>query len=205
MFRANRIGTPWIAQNNLTSVTGAVTFNGDPLGDDLWRFSALNVVPAGDFGQVHVRYNGAATAVAASVRVCWAHLFSVEEPLNGDAVGVELMSSIWLPAATSVSLLPFLVKCDTLPTTIFDTVETQDNPVFLDSPYQPFLGGSTTLVARGQYKTQAVVQGSPVAGVWAHGWAAWGTAVWNPNTFRVNAAVRQLNDQTNVGYRDTRR
>lgn len=207
MFRPNRIGTPHIAQLSLTTSTQDWTPNVINRFAPNTIVNVINTVAIQDFGSTLLEWDGAAAeAIAANGRFLLGHQIVITQPVEGDTVGLELMATLNGSFPASASFEPFFIQLTSNPALLGQA--TTGGQFFPLGPTQIHDVGDDTVCLTGHhYKTQVIFNNPTPAGVYAHGFAIADNsgAGYNLEYFRMNAAVRQLNDQQNVNYRDTRR
>lgn len=208
MFRANRIGTP----NIMGNVTLADTSNWAPSAADRftgnnYNGNVINAVPVLDFGQSHLRWDGAAAeAIASGNRFGLVQQFTVTAPQAGNVVGVELIAAITGSFPASATFIPYIIRNNgTAPATLLSSM-TGANPLQIAQQHLLDPADDTLCLHGHYYKTQVVISNDPAA-IYGHGFmiADNSGAGYNLEFFHMMAAVRQLNDQQNIEYRDTRR
>jgi len=215
MFRPNRIGTPTFHSSAKTTSTADLDLAQEALTGTTFPFTVINATPVADVGRSTLLWTGAAAeAVTGARRFMLVQQFTVTEPLNGDAVGVELNASIVGPIPQCAWWEPVLFKMTAALGTIGASGNAADTPQTLHGPAILYSSGQLPTVEtltwqQRAYRDQVVYLGAAgsIAGTYAHGFRCWGIGPtnWSLTTFHMTASVRQLNDQQSVGYRDTLR
>lgn len=170
--------------------------------------NVINASPVLDFGVTNFAWDGAAAeAITAGHRWGIAQQFTVTRPVNGNVRGVELMAQILGEFPASATFEPFLMKLTNAPASVMSQANGNNNPSPLGEPKIHAIGDDTLGLIGHHYQTQAILAETDPSGVWVHGFmiADNSGAGYNCNFFRMYAAVRQLNDQENIEYADTRR
>lgn len=208
MFRPNRVGTPKL--HAILTNTSSASPTGGAQGYTLPGVTGyvINAVPDGEFGYAALSWGGGTFTLPASNTVALLHQFIVPQPIEGDAVGIEVNGGLQIFVDENVTIQPVFCKLaaaggGTLAAVSSNTTQ----PVYLADPYNG-IQGDTTPGFHGKTYTQQVVHRYPsVQGPFAHGFQLFNPGA-NPITisaFHMNASVRQLMDQQNIGYRDTLR
>lgn len=200
MFKPNRVGTPHIHNATDVASTATITPNLSSI-NQLYTGNVINATPTGDFGQVAIRWTGANCTVTAFQRMAIGQQFTITAPIQGDTVGVEIGGSILINIPVADAMFGCFFKVDTAANGVWGNVTaiTPATIVKTDSY-------SNAAIRHATYQTQIVVNGSNVAGTYFHGIAiqdAGSDAVFS--ALHAEMYVRQLNDQQNISYRDTRR
>lgn len=211
MFRVNRIGTPTILSGNFLASSATGWMNADAITTGLWGGSVINAAPVGDFAYNFLHWaNGVGEPIPASSRFIIGQQFNIEQPINGDVAGVELNGTLELPALASTGIqiiAPIFYRAVAAAGAVLGAVESLSSPVYLDMQPAGFtLGG----YGERTYKTQVIAntnESLPVEGTYVHGFqvANLTAAPVNLTWFNAGYSVRQLNDQQQIGYRDTLR
>lgn len=207
MFRPNRVGTPNIHTTPGSAVSSAA-FGVGARWSGAMRFSVINAAPVLDFGHNSIDWNGS-QAITANGQFAFGQQFTITQPRNGDTVGLELCGWYMAPIPRSTLVFPFLARMNAALPAVMASADTNDIPTALDKQDPLSNGTAVTLEPRQyHYKTQAIVRNSlaTLAGTYFHGIAfVDNSAGWNFTDLVASFSVRQLNDQENVGYRDTLR
>lgn len=207
MFKPNRVGTPIIHTITGVDNTAAFTYQLNGNSAMLQPFNVINASPVLDFGRSQVNWVAAARVHTNSNKSAFVQQFTVTQPLNGDTVGVELNGALWLTAPNDIIMQPALMRitaqgalwgggtANDVPTPIAPPVEILDN-----------VAARTNTIRACQYRATAIIKDAAVGGTYAHGVIIYNAGVdFNITALKMTASVRQLNDQQNVGYRDTLR
>lgn len=204
MFRPNRIGTPLIHQQLLTDTAVVWTPNSQLYNLPGVTGNVINANPVADFGFSAVSSSVASNNLPDGHMVAIVQQFTVTQPLAGDAVGLELSAAIFMNQA-NFWCRPVFFKTDGAAGAVFGNVDS-------DSRAPMPLGPASilnTYFTSGYYKEQLVHQESndTIEGIYAHGFIIINkTGAAAPITYlKMQAAVRQLNDQQDIRYRDTLR
>lgn len=211
MFRPNRIGSPVIHNDAGIGDTTNWTVQEAIYDNAATPFNVINASPMGDFGRSGLIWNGTESITA----VRKAHLvqqFTVTAPLNGNVVGVELSAQIYLPTLKAVTIIPVFFKMTAaLGAILAGAANSSDMPTYFGQSLAGDEGDSDVAIRHLSYKEQLIIQGdSPtdVSGVYAHGFGLFNNSAGSAaplSGFFMSAAIRQLNDQQSVAYRDTLR
>jgi len=207
MFRPNRIGTPYIYTFDETASTLDFAVAENALLATTWRAHVINAAALSDFGRTALNWRGSESLTAGN-HMHLAQQFSITEPLAGDAVGIEVVGSIMMTVPDNVIIRPFFARLNEAGSTVLETETIADNPTFLGNDYQRNDGSGASTYASCSYKTQVIVRASAgVAGVYCHGFQINNIddANFNFSAFNIVCGMRQLNDQEDIGYRDSRR
>lgn len=203
MFRANRIGTPNIMADGVTVSAAAIGVNnGAPIQEP--RGNVINAVPQLDYGANYVRWASTGGSVPIGERIMLVQQFTVTPPIAGDTVGVETIAALMLVGSPSLMVAPILFKATAAAVAFHGNVSGVAQGLTYLSEGRQNISGLTHYC-----KEQTILRGSvnPVSGTYCHGFE-----IFNPTAglvtftaYVASMAVRQLNDQQDVGYRDTRR
>lgn len=209
MFRPNRIGTPFVYQPDFTGDTSSFTVSDEPTAGALFGANIINAAPVLDFGRSELSWTGAARTLLASNRMAIAQQFTVTEPIDGDTVGVELLGGLeWQAATTAVAFTAFIAKIAAATSGVL-AATTFAGPTFLPTTSLPNTGGVWRYVTAINTAIIRAPTKADVAGTYIHGFILTESSSTPTNHtfthFSTQLSVRQLNDQQNVGYRDTRR
>jgi len=212
MFRPNRIGTP--------NLTGAWRENADDLlttavhtAADPAEFVVVNAIPWMDYGSDTVMFTGNTTALPAGELSGIGQQFNIPTPIAGDAVGVELIGTAygWVSTNLSFGLLPYACQLVAPGEAEGDVVvSNQLKDAFLaDISAQQIAGGASGVLRVVNWKTQIIFDNlnGPLTGTFLHGVRVHnvGSVATAIEDIWCTLSVRQLNDQQDIGYRDTRR
>lgn len=208
MFRPNRIGTPYILDNSLDDDdTSSYTVAEDAVSTAAFHANIINAAPLQDFGRTSLYWTGAARTLTASKRMAIAGQFTITPPLAGDVVGVELMGAIQFPCTGNISVQPFIAKAQSTAGAVLASV----------ALYQPQLLPVDPIASQGQnlrnmsYRNQVIIRQPTLTldGTYVHGFLITEAQTTPANItwtwFFAQYGIRQLNDQQDVGYRDTLR
>lgn len=210
MFRPNRIGSPYIHTGIGSVSTTLMTIAVNAVNTSSFSGNIINATAQADFGSNRLQYQNATNVtIPAYTRAHFGQQFAITPPISGDAVGIEISGSLILPGTDALALIPFLAKLATPASATLEGVNFLHIPTYFASTNWPLDGGTTDSGRALTYKEQLVIQGDTtyLSGTWAHGVAVynWDAAGSNFTWFTAGFAIRQLNDQQNIGYRDTRR
>lgn len=203
MFRANRIGTPVILPETFAGIATTITAGSDTLLSAEVRGNVINAVPVLDYGQNSLRWANT-RSIATLERICIGQQFTITTPLNGDTVGMELIGSCCIGAGALMEITPVLFKTTAAVGSVWGVVQSTA------LGFTHLAEGREHQPGRGhQYIANAIHRGATtaVAGNYFHGFQIYnktGSALSITNG-EFSFAVRQLNDQQDVSYRDTRR
>jgi len=206
MFRPNRIGTPSFFKASTQASTANQKLAETTKQDILWNASVVNASPALDLGRTSLTHWGGSTAFTMGYKGCVAQQFTVTEPLAGNAVGLELTGSFTCLIPASCMVVPYMAKAASAAGSLLAQITASSAPTVLGEALNGVEGDEDFIWRSHHYKTQAVIQDDVIAGTYFHGFAfffAPGTPIWYGG--HLDFAVRQLNDQEDIGYRDTRR
>lgn len=210
MFRPNRIGTP-IIHVDLDDASGATfTPNTNANVISTVEGNVINASPQLDFGYNAVSWFAAARVIPAAEKWGVVQQFTVTEPLAGDTVGVEVNGSIDIATEDGATIVPVFFKAANVAGALWGDIASNEPATRLGNGLQAN-GVSTNSVMRTlNYQRQIVVRGTPglIAGNYAHGFLIYNNksgATLDIVAFHMQASLRQLNDQQNIGYRDTLR
>jgi len=205
MFRPNRIGTPTIhvtadgaSTSSFAPATSAFTaaeINGN----------VINTTPLTDFGESAISWNAAAATTAANVKFAILHQITVPPPIQGDVVGIEINASLIIRVPQDCMIIPVFCKLDAAGAGQLNGVNSTGEPTYHSTP-SPAVAASTETTRSLTYKNQIIVRDTAgLFGTYAHGFLLYMLTALNTTWFKMDASVRQLNDQQNIGYRDTLR
>jgi len=211
MFRPNRVGTPNIHYIPIHSnSTVAFTEATQDYNADANSYNVVNAAPVSAFGQTSIKWTGA-ESIPGNDKWGLGQQITVDAPLAGDTVGLEIMGSLNLSFPKPCIIQPVLTKLAAATGAVMAvatgaSLATQVAPA--KTPIDTMAG--TFLWHNHYYRTQCIIRGTDsadVAGTYLHGFPIFsldGAAVdvvW----FEAMFSVRQLNDQQDVAYRDTLR
>lgn len=208
MFRANRIGTPRIYQPAASNSTADYTQFERATTEFRAQAMICNASPVLDFGTTVVNSTRTKTHTAGQ-KMGFAQQFTVTEPQQGDTVGLELVGGMVIHTAASCLIVPFLANLATAATTLFEGKDSTDSP-FLLGPGEIQDAADDTVYARAvSYRENVILRNgaAAVAGTYMHGFLIYnnsGASISYTHAL-LNFGIRQLSDQQNVEYRDTRR
>lgn len=207
MFRPNRIGTPLFHTDTQTTSSAALTFGTQAITSTTLPLTPINGIPVGDFGQTKYIYTGTPTLIPALQKITIVQQFQIQQPLDGDAAGVEVNGGFYIALDKTCAIVPFVVQLTNAPTATLVSGTTTDYPTFFGTPIQPVEATAATRFVSLTYREQIVIRNANgiVGGNYAHGIMITCATAHTPGTFQAQLSVRQLNDQLNVGYRDTLR
>jgi len=205
MFRPNRIGTPYIMDVGGVDNTSAFTISTQANSSAFYAGNVINAIPVGDYGRSHLHWAGAARTLPASNKWCIGQQFTVTPPIGGDVVGVEVSGSINIPLTSNTGIMAFLGKLTEASSGVLDDFATAA-PMLM-----PITNGGVSGLRTPSYKEQVIIRdvADGVGGTYVHGFVflegattpAAQTFAW----FDGFCSIRQLNDQQDIGYRDTLR
>lgn len=205
MFRPNRIGTPNIhTQDGVSSTSGTAFFVRD-LTDTVFSGNVINASPDGEFAYRNMNWTGGKT-IAIGKRAALIHQFTVEKPLKGDVGGIELIGHIVATVPPSVLIVPHFGRLTAAAGSLLGAVDYAQQPSQLDDA-SPIIPGANTLTYRSLYYRTQVIARTDSTYTYGHGFTIYNStgAPFDISHWEVGYAVRQLNDQTQIGYRDTLR
>ncbi len=201
MFRGNRIGTPVSIPTTDNSVTTVWAPSAAGIAD-LLKGNVINATPVLDFATSCIRVGVVTPQIPAFSIISLVQQFTVTAPLQGNVVGVEVSGGGFFPdIGNNCTIWPVAYKIDTAATTLLGAVQGGASCIFGNNgPDHPANQHTTN------YKDQLLID-TTTGGTYAHGFAIYNTtnAAVAISYFRMNAFIRQLNDQQNIEYRDTRR
>lgn len=209
MFRPNRIGTPNL-HTGLYDTSTADWAPSQAARTSLAAFGAnvINAVPQADFGKNCLAWTGAASEViTANYKFSLVQQFTVTPPLAGDVVGIEIIAHLKILCPASATIRGTYGKTSAAAGAILAAVSFDDIPTQFDANDFPSYSDDTIVMRDAYYLTQVIQQYSTNSGTFLHGFEIIDNsgANFNLDHFTMNAAVRQLNDQQDIGYRDTLR
>lgn len=209
MFKANRVGTPYIHTNTASINSGAFTI-AESLNSVIGiPFNVINSVPVEDFGRSQHKWHGA-QGVSADYRIGFAQQFTVRAPLKGNAVGIEVMGSFVCDAPQNSVLIPFFVKMPNPANALLAPVYTTGAPTYFDGDINNTYNGTSTATDNWKvatYKEQFIIKEETalaVAGTYAHGVAIhhFPSGAWTLSLADSVFSVRQFSDDATPAYRD---
>lgn len=210
MFRPNRVGTPVIHDSLGIGSVALFTLQNPLLASAVANppMNVINAAPVLDFGHSAIHwFNAVGVAIANVSRAAFGQQFTITPPLNGDTVGVEVIGSMYLNIPNNANMIPRFNKMTAATGTIFANANGADVPTYIAEPYLGNVTDNTVGSRAWYYKQQIVIKdATKVFGTYFHGMEIQITNVGGTITY-IDAAfsVRQLNDQQDVGYRDTLR
>lgn len=206
MFRPNRVGTPYIYEtSDGASSADYVVAELDPAASSTYIVNAVNGTPVLDFGYTNL-YIIRSETQNAQRRGGYGQQFTVTRPLAGDAVGLEITGSLHASAMPSDAIIvPYIGKSAAAVAFLASLTMTGQPRTF--QPYSLRTPAVTVSPQAHSYKEQIVIRDTSRAfGAYSHGFLILtGATAWTLTNLALNFAVRQLNDQQDVGYRDTLR
>lgn len=206
MFRPNRIGTPLIHAGVPIVTSASYTLLNYASVNPTFPINIVNPTGLGDFGQTRIHV-AATSSVASNNKVAVGCQFTISPPVEGDAVGIEIIAGISLTLPQDAGIYGVFGKLDrvvgtTMGGALFDSVPT----IFpIERTTQPT---DVSQSVNAGFITQVVVQGdaTTLSGNYGFGFGLEAEATaYNLDFIAAQFAVRQLNDQQNISYRDTRR
>lgn len=207
MFRPNRVGTPYIFSETSNVVTADYTpVESDPTGNSAYTGNAINATPLLDFGQTSL-YIARAETYAAARRSGFIHQFTISQPLAGDVAGLELIGHITTLIPGDACITPFFGKRNGT-AALLGSVSFGNGSAIQIGPSSPAIPGNTTAAVRSlSFQAQVIVRDTTLAfGDFGAGFFInTGATPWSFTWAHISASIRQLNDQENIGYRDTLR
>lgn len=206
MFRPNRIGTPHFHQETGIGSAANFTWALRNFNDSSWGGNVVNGTPLLDFGFTSVNWSGTEQIVNAQ-RTGLFHNIVVTRPLNGDAVGIEIVGSLVIRLPSSSLVVPMIGKPNAAPVNNFDQFTFANQPVHFAPQRMESAVGTDMIIRHFAYKEQIVHQEADPSGSYCHGFQIFNTtgANYDVTWFSACFGVRQLNDQQIVGYRDSLR
>lgn len=209
MFRPNRVGTPNIHNNASLSDTSAFTLNENNVNQNTYLGNVINAAPVLDFGRSPLRWAGAARTFTSANKWILGQQFTITEPLNGDVVGLELMAGIVIGMKANALIRPVLCRLTAAGGAVLAQVSSQDTLTQIEKEASNPTAGSAAAYMSHYYRTTALVSypTGTVGGVYMHGFEFTNpdAAAASVTFFQTTMAVRQLNDQQNINYRDSLR
>ena len=208
MFRANRVGTPVIhtldAQVTNTSNTAPNVYG---LTTNIATGNTINAASVLDYGRSTLNWvPGVAQTVANNTNWAFGQTVTVTQPINGDTVGLELIGAMRAPLLQNCTLIPFISTVNTFAGTVLGTWTGLNTLTQIGPPGEP--PNPSVLGMRSHFYKESVIFG-PIAQAYTiiHGFIIQNVSggVVNVSHLQTELQVRQLNDQQNIGYRDTRR
>lgn len=204
MFRPNRIGTPKIYQEANYAEINDYDVVANNVTSDIWQVNNINATPQLDFGRNAMKFSGSESIPAQTLRFGICQLVTITAPIDGDTVGIELNGAIVSQVPADIIVVPFFAKVDAWTSNLMGNVTLQPNPMIFNAITQKSAGYLNTAYTQSVIKQG--ITGQAVAGLHAHGFLFYQPAnAWNWVHWEVDFSVRQLNDQQEVGYRDTLR
>lgn len=212
MFRANRIGTPNISGQYISSTT-AIGAGVVRLLTDVPYFAVINATPDAEY-KGHTFANGDANlSIAALRRAGIGQQFTVTQPLAGQVVGVEVVGSVYIGQAAGPAqfvMEPYACKLEAAGAGTWSIVHSDGfHDAFLDYQHtQQNTNAAAGSVRAITYKTQILfdqLEDEQLGGTYLHG-----ILITNPltgaatiiNQIYGTFAVRQLQQLETFGYRD---
>lgn len=203
MFIPNTVGHPYIHQQTQLASAAAWTPNSQGFNAVGIKGNVVNAAPSSDFQFVAVQSNAASGAMATNQAVAVLQQFTVTTPLAGDAAGIEVSASMFT-STDELHIIPIFTKLNVAGGALWAAVDSDSrHPVHLGPMVYPVSSG----IIHCSYKTEVVHQETDLGATYAHGFLLINLSGGDVtiNNLNFNGSVRQLNDQQNIGYRDTRR
>lgn len=210
MFRPNRIGHPWIHEpNNATASVAAFTQSTRAYYETLGFGNVINAAPVQDLASNTLVWFGTVPeAIAAGVRLILGQQFTVTAPLVGDTVGLELAGALEVQALPTVQISPVIYRMTAALGSVLAGADSSEAPITFGPTLTPDAADGQNVRSH-SYKEEVIMKGTNanIGGTYFHGFAISDVAGagYNLPFFRITCSIRQLNDQQNVGYRDTLR
>lgn len=209
MFRPDRIGTPIIHTQDGTSNTSLWTPNTFANTASGGQGNVINAVPVTDFGRTALSWTAAARTVPANTRFGLLQQITITAPLNGDVRGLELNTSIMFNGLKAMAR-PIFVRLASVPNAVFANVAYYDFPTMLGPAEEPPTANNTTGIHAHWCQEKLIERNTDpatLAGNYGLGWELIDTsgAGFGIDFIHIVCSVRQLNDQQQVGYADTRK
>lgn len=209
MFRPNRIGTPGLHNSSSTGNTAVFTLSEEDASNSLFPFNVINSTSVADFGKSALNWAGPAVSQTASFKSCFSQQFTITAPLAGDAVGVEIMGAMSALLPANCMVRPIIFRQSAAISVLLQGTSSYDMPTPVAPGDPGIVGVNTAIYRQFYYKTQVVIaNGNPnvLSGTYGHGFQIFNNGpAFNHQAFNIVCAVRQLNDQQGIGYRDTLR
>lgn len=208
MFRPNRIGTP-VIHNSLTGNNTNFTLQTGPITGATNPFNAVNAAPSLDFGYSAIHFAGT-EALPAGHKCVLGQQFTITAPIDGDARGVEVNGSIFLQHSATCFIRPIFMKLTAAVSGVLSgAASSADLGTGLGGITVP-PEGSTADAKAMTYRDNVVVRQDTLAnlpGTYLHGFQIYNTSASSLNitAFQIALSMRQLNDQQDIEYIDTRR
>lgn len=209
MFKPNRVGTPYVLNDSGVGDDANWTPNAQAIAGLSQPGNVINGVPLLDMG-VSILHWASATpeAIAANTRIALGLQFTVTAPLEGDTLGVELMGSLQVRAPGDVTMIPRINKLSAASGSRYAATSASTAGCYFGPSLSGIPGNTTIGVRHLAYKEQVVITGQPPrtgGGVYYHCIEVLCPTAFDLTMFVACFGVRQLNDQEDIGYRDTRR
>lgn len=207
MFRPNRIGTPQTHTAGSVNDTSAFTLNENAINLDTYPGNVINSAPVLDFGRSPLHWTGSARTLTSGRKWIIGQQFTITQPSAGDVRGLELSASIFLSGLNNVIIRPILCRLTSAGGATLAAVTSADTPSQIAPLRENPNGSGDASYVGHSYITQAIVYYNPLAGTYLHGFELSNLDA-NPmliTWIRINAAIRQLNDQQDIRYADTLR
>lgn len=210
MFRPNRIGTPHIHTSDGGADTTDFTLNQVLYDNAATPFNVINSTPIGDFGRRGIIWTGTEGVLAAR-KYALVGQFTVTAPIAGDTVGVEVQAGYTGLLPSDVAIIPIFFRLSAaIGTVLGGAANAYDQPTVF-APKDQYLIATAQSIPRNDYfKEIFIIRNTDpaiLAGTYGVGFQFMnaGSVGYNITNFFMTFAVRQLNDQNDVGYRDTLR
>jgi len=205
MFRPNRIGTPIQYQTINSPTSSDFTLSVSLNTANTYPANVINAAPHLDFGTDNVHFSGT-EALAAASKCALVQQFTITPPVNGDTVGVEVSGSLLIATSVPVIIRPIFAKMVTALSGLLTGTAGTNSPVSFGS-MDGISDAGDSVLQNIEYRQNIIVRDTTLAfGTYCHGFQILNNGVLgNITYFYVNGGIRQLNDQQNIGYRDTRR
>jgi hypothetical protein len=168
----------------------------------------INAAAVLDFGMSHLEWiPGVAQTLAVASAVAYGQIMTITVPVSGDTVGVELNGAIQLRGDQEMGIIPFFSFLSSAAGGALGVIGA------VGFPYVQIAEGKDPGVAAAAqtrshtYQEQIVINPVTAGVTCAHGFILTNTsaAARTINAINMQMSVRQLNDQQNISYRDTRR
>lgn len=208
MFRANRIGTPLIHTSDTVSDTSAFTIGERLIASAAIYANVINASPVQDFAKSHLIWVGSARTISSGYKWGIGQQVTVTEPQVGDTSGLEINGAFRGPIPASTLVVPFFAKLDGAGGAVLEVRQTS-GPMTQFQPKPIYAGTDDAIQNIGHaYRENVLIRNTTaIAGTYIHGFMFYNNvgASFTIDNFDMSCSVRQLNDQENVAYRDTRR
>jgi len=206
MFRANRIGTPHIYIRSQTNSTADWTPYTNAASVGTFRCNAINASPILDFGYTNITWNGT-ESLPTLEQLALVQQVTVTQPLAGDTVGIEVVGCISILLSNKACIMPVFARTDSATGALFGPMDASQGFLQLEHEREVTRDNTDVVWRHLEYKTQVIMNELNPAGNYVHGFRLVNTTGGSLtlSSFHIKCAARQLNDQENIAYRDTRR